>query len=138
MFSPKLRLMIGGGLIVLSAIWSLFSALGSYVHVHSFVASANKVEGTVIRLVDYSPSVHYAMYGFRDADDNWHRTDLDLDHPTNLKVEDKLPLLYQPDHPNLAVPGTFWALWKKPVVLVSIGLPALIIGLGVLLVAKSQ
>ena len=150
MISPKLRLMLGGGFITLTAVWLIVSALGSYFHTHSFVKSALQAEGIVVRLVDgTSPSVHYPIYVFQDADGKWHQVFTDVPgnergsmspetKPANYKVRDKVPLLYLPDHPALAVRGTYWSLWKRPVVMGGLGVLDLLFGLAVLWVAKSQ
>ena len=89
--------------MVLTAIWLLVSSLGSYFHIHSFVKSATKAEGRAIRLVDgASPSIHYPVYLFRDADDRWHQVFTDVGtHPANYKVDDNVPLRYQANHPDV-------------------------------------
>ena len=107
----------------------------------SFVKSATKAEGYVGRVVDgMSPSIHYPVYIFRDADDHYHRvfTDVDNQRTANFKPLDKVPLLYQPDHPEDAQRDNFWYLWGHAVRLAALGAVDLLAGLGVLFVAKSQ
>ena len=139
MFSSKLRLMLMGGFILLVAAVLLFKSLGAYMQVNSFVKSATKVDGVVFRVVDgTSPSIHYPWYGFQDESGRWHRANTDLSDNVNLQVKDKVTLLYQPDHPEQAQRNEFWHLWKHAVVLASFGGAALLLGLGVLLVARTQ
>lgn len=141
MSSTKFRLMIAGAFLALTSLWFLGSAAGAYFHTNSFVKSATKVDGYVIRLVDgTSPSIHYPVYVFRDADNKFHRvfTDVDNSRPGNFQPRDKVPLLYQPDQPEKAERNSFWYLWGHAVRLAALGAVDLLAGLGVLFVAKSQ
>lgn len=141
MSSTKVRLLIAGAFLTLTSLWFLGSAAGAYFHTHSFVKSATKVDGRVIRMVDgTSPSLHYPVYVFRDSDGKPHRvyTDLNNYRPGNFQVLDKVPLLYQPDDPENAQRDSFWYLWGHAVRLAILGAVDLLAGLGVLFVAKSQ
>jgi hypothetical protein len=132
---------IGGWLFTAAGAVTLFCAMISWFHIRSFLQSSKKADGYVMRLVDASSgNGHYAIYGFRDADEKFHRvyTDVIAGRPTKAQPRDEVTLLYQPDHPGDAELYTFWNVWARPVELCVCGALSLLFGLGVLAAARSQ
>ncbi|HWB59136.1 MAG TPA: DUF3592 domain-containing protein [Chthoniobacteraceae bacterium] len=141
--SLKLRLIIYGCLTLVAAVVLIVSSLKSYSQSHSLVKSASQADGKVVRLVDGAkPSIHYAIYAFKDDQGHWHSVFTDLNdkppHPSNLQVGDDVHLLYQPDHPEEAVPVSFKRLWQHAVWTGIAGGVVLLVGVGVLFVARTQ
>ena len=137
-----MRMMIGGGFLVLTAVVLLFDAMGSYFHTRSFLRKAIKVDGIVRRIVSgEKPNIHYAVYGFRDPSIPLLRevfSDVGV-HPAppNTQFGDPVTLLYLPEDPTHGIRPNFWNLWGTAVKLGACGLIALLAGGGVLFAARS-
>jgi hypothetical protein len=99
-----------------------------------------KVDAIVTRLVDYSDSKHYPVYAFQDKNKRYHEvyTDVLAKYSTNAAPGDTVTLIYVPDAPGHAQRGDFGTLWKHTVNLFIFGSVSLALGLGVLLIARSQ
>ncbi len=69
MVAVKLRLMLEGGFLAVSGVCLLVSSLVSYFHVHNFVSSGIMVDASIIRMIDYSDTKHYPIYGFIGDDE---------------------------------------------------------------------
>lgn len=137
----KLRMMIGGAVILLMGIVLLFSSLGAYSHTRSFLKTGIRTDGVVGRLVQgYSPSIQYPVYGFKKPDGSWQQvyTDVVAKRKTTHQPGDKVELVYPPDNPGAAICATYGNLWGHAVTLAVSGAVSLFVGIGVLLIARTQ
>jgi len=124
-------------LIVIALIEFAIASL-LYRNTHHFLQSASRAQGTVTRFFDrmdrYTNKIYYPVYEFQDARGNEYEIVSSAgSYPLAYQIGDTVTMLYLPNHPNDATPGTFLEIWFWPVLVACFGFLKLVAGLGILL-----
>ncbi len=94
-----------------------------------FVAGAHKATGMVVRL-EQNHSMFYPVIAFTtESGEQVEITNKQGTNPPTHKVEDKVEVLYPPDHPEQAQENSFVNLWLFPALPLAFGAFWLITGM---------
>ena len=131
----KRSLKIGGLSFVVLAIVVLAGSLFVCAQTRSFVRSACRAQGVVIRLAGQSSHetgpADYPVCRFSDALGKEHLTSFSGgSHLQPYRLGNKIPVLYLPNHAETAKLDSFFQVWRWPIMLGGFGVLDLIIGLG--------
>jgi Protein of unknown function (DUF3592) len=133
----KLLLKIGGWICVIVGIIVLTISFFIYLHTRSFVQSASRAQGTVIRLDENRGGPEsYPVFTFRDAKGQAHEIESNTgENPPAYKIGDAVTLLYQSNRPANAEIDSFFNVWGWNIVLGGVGIFHFVLGFGILVVA---
>lgn len=134
----KTFLKIGGWFLLASSVIWLGIGIYSYVHSCSFVRTALRTQGVVIRLDkrhdDTSDTTYHPVIVFRDEHgDSQELSSTSGSYPPSYRVGDKLTVIYAPGHPRNAKIDGFFELWGWAVIGTAVGTFDVIIGVAMLL-----
>jgi hypothetical protein len=138
-----LAAVITGGFMVLMAVGFFAGSVYTYFHARSFLQTAVKAEGTVVKLVEEPGSGHgpsyFPVFKFTDSQGWEQQANSKVgSNPPSYKVGDKVNLLYDPNDPTSAVTDTFWGVWIWPVALCGAGVFDLVFAFLFVFVAMRQ
>jgi hypothetical protein len=87
----------------------------------TFVAQAHKATGVVVRLEQTGSVFHPVIAFTTDSGQQVVITNKQGTNPPSHKVEDKVEVLYPPDHPEQAQENSFVNLWLFPALPLAFG-----------------
>jgi hypothetical protein len=132
------RVFIVGLVCLFCALVCLGISVFSYFSTRSFVASATRTQGIVIRLEEQSSdsgTTYHPVFAFRDKNGNLHETSSTSgSNPPSHKVGDGVTVLYRTSHPDTAKLDEFDELWGLPSLLVFVAGADMLLGLSFLIV----
>jgi hypothetical protein len=136
----QILLKVTGWLMLAIAIITLPLSFFTYAHSQRFIKSANRAQGTVIRLDERSGSgsrsVYYPVYTFQDSQGKQHEIySSSGSYPPSYEVGEKVTVLYQSDNPSNAEIDSFMDKWLFTVLLAGFGLIGLFLGIGMFIAA---
>ncbi len=135
----KPALKIGGWGLVAGALVILTVSFCLYRQTHSFVQSATRTRGTVVRIEERigrgSGPVYYPVLTFTDSKGQEHEINLAFGGSPpayHYKVGDPVTVLYGPGQPENARLYSFLDVWGTAAIPGGLGVVALVVGLGML------
>jgi len=120
-------ILLGAGLIL------LLLATFSFRNTLAFIKKSEKTTGTVvsIRTFQSEEEVYAPVFSYRTKDGRVFSYELDEGtNPPSWEIGETETILYDPDNPSRARLYTYFRLFMWTVVLISIGLPLLVVGGG--------
>lgn len=134
----KLLLKIAGWFLVASAALCFLISLFAFLRARTFLRSASRAQGAVIRLVERngdSGTLYYPVYAFRDIHDVSHEIfSSSGSFPPAHSVGEMVTVLYRIDHPENAELDGFFEVWGLAALTGGIGTIQMFLGLAALIV----
>lgn len=135
----KVLLKTAGWFWVTAAAICLLISLVAYFHTRSFVRTASRAQGTVIKIEEResgdSGKMSYPVYIFRDSQGGEHEIVSSMgSFPPAHKVGDTVTVLYRADQPEKAEINQFFDVWGTAAITGGLGAFNMIAGIALLVV----